>query len=54
MTKLIDKAVGLEDMTHALNVIELLERTYPGPEWPGAMLFQDLSLIHISEPTRPY
>jgi len=42
MTKLIDKAVGLEDMTHALNVIELLERTYPGPEWPGALLFQDL------------
>ena len=42
MTNLIDKAVWLEDMTHVLNVIELLERTYPGPEWPGALLFQDL------------
>jgi len=42
MTNLIDKAVYLEDMTHVLNVVELLERTYPGPEWPGALLFQDL------------
>ena len=42
MTELTDKAVWLEDMTHVLNVINLLERTYPGPEWPGAMLFQDL------------
>ena len=41
MSNLTDKAVWLEDLERAQNVIELLERTYPGPEWTGAMLFQD-------------
>ena len=42
MSNLVDKAVWLEDMTHAQNVIALLEHTYPGPVWPGGLLFQDL------------
>lgn len=41
MTELVDKAVWVDDLERARNVIELLERTYPGPEWTGATLFQD-------------
>lgn len=41
MSELIDKAVWVEDIDRARNVIWLVECTYPGPEWTGAMLFQD-------------
>lgn len=37
----IDKAVYLEDLARVRDVVELLERTYPGPEWTGALVFSD-------------
>lgn len=35
------KAVYLEDLDRVRDVVELLERTYPGPEWTGALVFLD-------------
>lgn len=37
----IDKAVYLEDLGRVRDVVELLERTYPGAEWTGALVFID-------------
>jgi hypothetical protein len=41
MRETVDKAVWVEDMERAHDVVDLIERTYPGPEWTGAMLFRD-------------
>lgn len=38
----IDRAVYLEDLERVRDVVELLERTYPGPEWTGALVFEDI------------
>lgn len=42
MPDTIDKSVWLEDMERVLNVIALLESTYPTDVWTGAMVFQDM------------
>ena len=49
----IDNALGLETAT-LREIIEILEKTYCGSIGVEYMHMQDLSLIHISEPTRPY
>lgn len=38
----IDRAVWLEDLGRARDVVELLGRTYPGGAWTGALLFHDI------------
>lgn len=50
----IDKAVYLEDLGRVRDVVEILERTYPGPEWTGALVFLDgqggLTLVVCFDP----